>query len=347
MRTSLKLLAAAGAALLLSSCASPAADSPPDAPSLTAVNVLSPIGPGIPLAPYVVAQEDGLFTAEGIAVTLDIADGSGYVSQQLVSGNVDFGLLGAADAVIAFTKRDDIRILFCNQINNVYRIVATAESGVESVDDLRGKTIGYTEPGGGESQLVTAALAEAGLEVNTDVTLVPVGAAGPQSLAALQDGTIQAYSSNFADVGQLAAQGIDWVDITPAKYSAVPGGCFATTEEVLGTEEGKKSAIAITRGWVAGEYAAIEDPDGAFDTVCAAEPAVCENPTAARALFDEAMKLIAPSGDGRPGELDPAGWQTIVEMLQDSGTVTGDVDIATLIDSASTREVVAAAYAGR
>ena len=227
----------------------------------TSVDVLLPFPEGIPFAPMIVARDQGFFADRGIEVTTSVADGSGYLAQQVVAGNREFALMGASDAVVAFNRRDDVRVLFCNQVNNVYRIVARADTGITSMEGLEGKALGYTEPGGGESQLVSAAIREAGLENNRTITLLPIGPAGPQSLVALQEDTVQAYSSSFPDVAMLAVSGIEWVDITPARYSNVPGTCMVTTEEVLSTEAGMQTAQALTAGWVEGQYHAIENPE--------------------------------------------------------------------------------------
>lgn len=314
--------------------------------ALLSVEVLLPTAAGFAFTPLIVGQEAGFFEDAGVDVTYSVADGSGYLSQQVVAGNVDFALMGASDAVVSFAARDDVRVLFCNQVNNVYRIVARADTGVVDIAGLEGLALGYTEPGGGESQLVSAALAEAGLVENEDITLIPVGPAGPQSLVALQDDTIQAYSSSFPDVAALAAEGIEWVDITPAKYSNVPGACMVTTEEVLNTDDGMAKAIAVAKGWVDGQYFSIENPDEAFDIVCAAIESACENEAAADALFVEAMNLITPPEGQRPGELLLSSWETVVEILSSSGTVDAGLDVKPLISGANVSAVIDEAYAG-
>jgi NitT/TauT family transport system substrate-binding protein len=316
------------------------------AQDLTKIEVLLPIPEGIAFTPLVVARDVGLFAERGIEVETMVADGSGYLSQQIVAGNAQFALMGAADAIVAFNRRDDVRVLFCNQVKNVYRIVARVDSGITDMAGLAGKSLGYTEPGGGESQLVSAAIGEAGLVVNDTITLVPVGSAGPQSLMALQNDTVQAYSSSFPDVAALAASGIEWLDITPAKYSNVPGACMVTTEAVLATEDGMAAASALASGWVAGQYYAIENYDAALDLVCASLEQACENEVAARALYAEAMNLITPPEGHRPGELNPASWQTVVEILAVNGTVSADLDVSPLISGNAVEAVVAAAYAG-
>lgn len=341
------ILSMVGVGALLASCAATGPGNPGDGTSATSVEVLLPLPAGLAFTPLIVSQEKGFFADAGIDVTYAVADGSGYLSQQIVAGNVDFALMGAADAVVSFNKRDDVRVLFCNQVNNVYRIVATADSGITSMSGLKGKSLGYTEPGGGESQLVAAALAEAGLVENESITLIPVGPAGPQSLVALQDGTVEAYSSSFPDVAALASEGVEWVDITPAKYSNVPGACMVTTEEVLSTDEGMAAATALSKGWVDGQYFAIENYDAAFELVCDTIESACENRDAAEALYAEAMNLITPPEGQRPGELRLASWQTVVEILASSETVSADLDVAPLISGPQVETVVTAAYIGR
>ena len=318
-----------------------------NAQDLTPVEVLLPIPEGLPFTPIIVAREMGYFAEQGIEVSTVVADGSGYLSQQIVAGNSDFALMGAADAVVSYNRRDDIRVLFCNQVKNVYRIVARVDTGITSMAELEGKALGYTEPGGGESQLVSAALNEAGLVVNDNITLLPIGPAGPASLIALQNDTVQAYSSSFPDVAVLAASGIEWLDITPETYSNVPGACMVTTEEVLATEAGMSAAKALTTAWVHGQYYAIENTDRAFNLVCSTIESACENEAVAKALYVESMNLITPPEGHRPGELNLTSWQTVVEILASSGTVDADLDVEPLITGDNVEAVIAAAYAGK
>jgi NitT/TauT family transport system substrate-binding protein len=350
MRTRFTSMITAGVAVaLLASCAVSDADPEVDGDgnALSAVEVLLPIPAGLPFAPLIVGQELGFFEDAGIEVTYSVADGSGYLSQQIVAGNVEFALMGAADAVVAFSKRDDVRVLFCNSVNNVIRIVARADTGITDMAGLEDQALGYTEPGGGETQLVKAAIAEAGLTEGENITLIPVGGAGPASLAALQNDTVQAYSSSFPDIAVLASQGIEWVDITPGKYANVPGACMVTTEEVLSTDEGLAKAIALTKGWVDAQYFTIENLDDAYEIVCTTIEAACENPALAEALFEGSMELIVPPEGQRPGELRLSSWETMVEILSASETVDASLDVSPLISGDNVEAVVEAAYDGR
>lgn len=309
------------------------------------VEILLPFPEGLPFTPLTVARAKGFFDDNNVAVQTAVADGSGYVTQQLVSGNVDFALLGSADIAVAASKRDDVRVIFCNQVKNVYRIMATEDSGVTDISGLAGKSLGITEPGGGENQYVNAALADAGLEPPKDLKVLPVGAAGPQALAAIDKGTIQAYSSSFPDIASLTASGVQWVDITPEKYNSVPGTCMVTTQEVLDDETGLANAKGIAKAWVDGQYFALENEAEAYDLVCTELPEACANPDASQALYDEALNVIRPTGDDkRPGEVPMSSWETVVEILSASEVVPSDLDLTAVVSGDHIDQVVEFAY---
>lgn len=345
------LAAAAGTAMLLSGCGGGTASdttstsdaSAGGAAEAMAVEILLPFPQGLPLAPVVIAQEQGQFADNGIQnVEISVADGSGFVSQQLVAGNAKFALMGSADVALAASKRDDVRVLFCHQAHNVYRIAALADSGVTDLAGMAGKTMGITEPGGGENLLVNAALAEAGL--TDSVTTLPIGGAGPQSLAAIQDGKVQAYASSFPDFAALSTEGVSFVDITPAKFATIPGTCMVTTQEFLDSPGGKEAATAVTKSWIDAETFALANPDEALQLVCGAVPSACENEAAAKALFDEALAVMAPEEGGRVGDTTPEVWATVVEVLSGAGVVPAELDMTAVVSGGTVEEVRSAAF---
>ena len=314
-----------------------------DAKSSGQTEILLPFPEGLPMAPVTVAKERGIFADNGLDdVKISVADGSGYVSQQLVAGNVNFALIGSADIAVAASKRDDVRVLFCHQAHNVYRIAALAESGVTDLEGFSGKTLGITEPGGGENALVKAALADAGL--TEDVTTLPIGGAGPQSLSAIKGGKVDGYSSSYPDFVSLGSEGVEFVDVTPEKYSSVPGTCLATTQEFLDTDAGKKEAQAVTQSWIDAEYYTLENQDESYDIVCGAVPSACENEDASRALFEEALAVMAPDEGNRPGDTTPEVWETVVEILASSDTVPADLDLTDNVSGGTVGEIRDAVY---
>ena len=307
------------------------------------VEVLLPFPEGLPMAPATVAKEKGYFKEFGIdKVKISVADGSGYLSQQLVAGNVNFALMGSSDAAVAASKRDDVRVLFCHQANNVYRIGALADSGVTDLEGLKGKTLGITEPGGGENTLVKAALDEAGL--TGEVQTLPIGGSGPQSLSAIKGGKVQAYASSYPDFVSFESEGIKFTDITPEKYAQIPGTCMTTTQEFLDSDGGKDQAIAVTAAWIKAEEETIANRDETFTLICDKVPSACENKAAAELLFDEAIEVMKPDGDGRVADTTPEVWKTLTDVLKDSELVPANLDMSDKVSGSTVGEVREAAY---
>jgi NitT/TauT family transport system substrate-binding protein len=285
-----------------------------------------------------VAQDQGYFKEEGLEVDSQGTEGSGFVTQQIIAGNADYGWAAADSDVIAYAKDDRLRVVMCHQEQNIFRIVTPADSDIQSVEDLAGKTLGFTEKGGGEEPLVNNSLADAG--ITDDVKLLPIGAAGPQSQAAIEDGTVDAYASGYSDIAPLSAAGLEFRDITPEKFNGTPGDCFVTREDVLQDPEKRKIVEGIARAWARGSKFTIDNPDQALEIGCKAVPEECEQMDAARALVEDTAKFLQPAEEGAPiGSLFQEGWQTTADTLADAGTIAKPVDVTNLVASPEAKEI--------
>lgn len=116
----------------------------------------------------------GFFKAEGIDLEITYTDGGANTEQAVVSGSADLavasGLLGILSA---YVKGAPIRVISASMTgaSDMY-FFARADSGIKSLADATGKTIGYSAPGS-SSNLVTLALIRA-----AGVAAKPVAAGG-------------------------------------------------------------------------------------------------------------------------------------------------------------------------
>lgn len=327
------IAAATAATLALAGCSSGAGTESPttNADGVTEATLMLPFPRGVFWTPLLVAENQNYFGDEGLDLTIEEADGSGFVTQQLIAGGVDYGFAGAGSAVVAAEKDPNIRIMMCYPAGNIFIIVTPEGSDVKSVADLRGRTLGITAAGGGEEPVVNASLAEAGLTPNVDVTLLPVGDAGPQSLAALQDGTIDAYASSFADMATFTAAGNKFTNITPESLNVIPGDCMMTTKAVLEDPAKREVAVKIARAFVKGAAFTDANPEGALDIVCKATPEECNDMGYAQIYFDEVVRYSGGyTPDSLYGAVGPDAWKTTVDVLAASGVIKGSVDPVTM-----------------
>jgi NitT/TauT family transport system substrate-binding protein len=289
-------------------------------------------------APLLVGRERGYFEDEGLTVKTQQTEGSGFVTQQIIAGNMDFGWAGADSIVIAASKDPRIRAVTCNQSQNIFRIVVPEGSDIQSVEDLAGKTLGFTEKGGGEEPLIKSSLGDAG--ITDDVKLLPIGAAGPQSQNAIEAGTVDAYASSYPDISSLTAEGMKFTDITPDKFSATPGDCLVALDETLKDPAKAELAAKLGRAWTKGGVYATENPEEGLAASCKAVPDECEDDAFAKAYYDDTIALLPSIDDSlRLGELDPEGWQTTADVLLETKSIENAVDVDTLIAAPEVKAV--------
>lgn len=146
-----------------------------------------------------------------------IFTGAGDISRALANGDLDFGLMGYYNTLIeASTTGLRSRIIgMCSRQGN--GLIARADRGIRTAADLRGKRVGIPSPGI-QTLTITAALAKVGLQLDRDVTAVPLGYA--EHHGALERGDIDAYVGTEPPCTQsvVAGFGVRIADIydTPA-----------------------------------------------------------------------------------------------------------------------------------
>ncbi len=295
---------------------------------------------GLSWLPLPVAKKLGYF-GDDLKIDVQTANGSGYVTQQILAGNVDVGWAGAADTIVAFSKDDSLRAFMCQPPGELFQIVTRADSDIQQIGDLRGRKLGITEKGGGEEPIVNAALSDVGISPTStsDITILPIGAAGPQTLAAIQNGTVDAYASSYPDIISLEVDGLELRNITPEKYKGVPGDCLITTTAVLEKPEKRDQLVQFARGWTMGGTFALANYDAALSIGCEAYPADCENPEFARAYVTEFLRLSQGDGTHAFGYVPLEDWQITDELLAQSGIVPPGLDVTRLADDDLVRTI--------
>src|ERR1700722_4494434 len=97
-------------------------------------------------APLVVAMTDGLFSAEGLAVTSHIAAGSPEAIARIASGASEFAIVDI-NALIRFRSQASapVKAVFVLFNKAPYAIVARKSRGIHVLSDLEGKTLGIAD----------------------------------------------------------------------------------------------------------------------------------------------------------------------------------------------------------
>lgn len=137
----------------------------------------------------VAGMKTGSFEKQGIEVELlEFADGPTIIAA-MESGSIDIGYIGPGAHVLPIQGRADIFAF--SQLGNADEVIGSKEKGVESIDDLKGKTIAVA--GGTSSEtILNLTLQEAGLSED-DIKRVDMDASA--IVTAMISGSIDAAAT--------------------------------------------------------------------------------------------------------------------------------------------------------
>ncbi|WMY79943.1 ABC transporter substrate-binding protein [Citricoccus sp. I39-566] len=127
-------------------------------------------------APFFIAQSEGYYEEEGLILE-NIQFPGGLDTVRGIDSGIGFGTSSTLPVFIAAESGMDVRIF-----GNVYTaasvdFIALPDSPINTIEDVRGKTIAVSTPGSNSTYFAERTLREAGLMPGTDVQLVSVGSA--------------------------------------------------------------------------------------------------------------------------------------------------------------------------
>jgi NitT/TauT family transport system substrate-binding protein len=125
--------------------------------------------------PLWAAQEAGLFASYGLDVRIIAVGGSATATQALLSNNVDIANAATATLVSAAAKGAPIAIVG-NLSFTPFKMMTVPS--IRSVQQLKGKKIGISRPGGLDTLTTRRLLRKLGFDPDKDVILYPVGITG-------------------------------------------------------------------------------------------------------------------------------------------------------------------------
>src|ERR1700722_19331452 len=117
----------------------------------------------------------GYFKAAGLDVEITYTEGGASNEQAVISGSVDIAIeTGFLGIIAAYVKGAPVRVISPASTGapEVFWY-AKAGSGIASLKDAHGKSVGFSNPGSSSNLILLQLLKEAGV---TDAKIVPVGA---------------------------------------------------------------------------------------------------------------------------------------------------------------------------
>ncbi len=274
--------------------------------------------PNVQFAPFYVAAEKGYFKEEGIAIEFDYkfeTDGVALVG----AGELPFAMVSGEQVPLA--RAQGLPVVYAMAWWHGYPVAVAAleESGIQTVQDLKGKKVGIPVLAGASYVGFRALLNSAGV-AEEEVTLDVVGYNQVEVLVSGQVDAAVVYANN--EPVQLSGRGYKVIVIRVADFVDLASNGLLTNEKTIADDPG------LVRGMIRAILRAVEDvisdPDAAYQ-ICRkyVEGLAEEDPIQKQVL----LETLAFWKTDRPGESDLAAWQNMEATLRSMDLLTEPLDI--------------------
>lgn len=221
-------------------------------------------------APFVMAATGGLFSAEGLAVTINIASGSPDAIARVAAGTSDFALVDI-NALVRFRDKDKqgvapIKAVFVLFNRAPYAIVARKSRGIQALSDIEGKNLGVAE-GDLSIRLWPAVAKQNGIKL-ASVKQSSISAAVREPM--LSAGQIDAVTGfSYLSAINLRDRGVPADDLAVLRFADY--GCEAYGFAIIVNPQLAAAKPEAVRGFVraviGGTHLTLKDPASAVNEV--------------------------------------------------------------------------------
>jgi ABC-type nitrate/sulfonate/bicarbonate transport system substrate-binding protein len=274
-----------------------------------------------------VALEHGFYRQYGLEVEMVLV-GAGVMAAAQLAGEVEYTTSYPATIRTA-AQGAPLRIV--STVVGAPLFVLMAQPGVQSLADLRGKPVGITTRGGAIDKVTRDLLAQAGLDTDTDVVILPAGGQVTVLLEALLSGRVQAAALSPPWFVRAREQGMR-VLVKATEALREPQNGLAVTAERLAQQreqvrqmvqaeiesirfirQNRAATVALTRDWLEISQAEAEE------------------------AYDFVLPAFVP--DGR---IDVEGLRRYVATEKAEGTLPADFQIESILDTQLAEEALRA-----
>jgi NitT/TauT family transport system substrate-binding protein len=300
--------------LLATGCA-PAAAQPG---ALTQVRL--PVGyiPNVQFAPLYVAMHQGYYRDAGLEVTLDYSYEVDAVA--LVGANqLQFAIASGEQVLLA--REQGLPVVYVLAWYEEYPvgIASLAESGIESLADLKGRKVGIPMLSGA-SYIGLRALLQAGDLREQDISLDTIGYSQVEMLVTGKEDAIVVYVAN--EPVQLAAQGYTVHLIPVSDHVHLVGNGLITNEQTM--REHPELVRAMVAATLQGLRTAQADPQQAFEISTKYVENLEQVAEVQKQVLAESIKLWSQGGSGMS---DREGWENMQALLLEMGLLSKPLEL--------------------
>jgi NitT/TauT family transport system substrate-binding protein len=278
----------------------------------------------------------GYWKAEGLDVEVTSVEGSVAGLQQIGSGNIQTVSIGPEEIVIGRDKGVKIRGIYVQARTTIYRIVVPADSPIQTVAQLKGKTIGVPALASGSVPFAKALVASVGVDPEKDLKLLAVGVGAPGALA-LQQKTVDALALWDTLQASLENRGLTLRRLDLPMVQEMIGQTLAANDAYIA--ERPEILIGFARGIAKATLFGLTNPEAAVRIHWKLYPQTKPQSGEETKLLKEALHVfnarfelqrVDNRPDKRYGIATLAQWTTLQNIFKDQKIVQGSVPPADL-----------------
>jgi NitT/TauT family transport system substrate-binding protein len=279
--------------------------------------------------PVYVAKAKGYYEAAGVDVNILSGRGSMFAATTVGAGKEEFGLSDAASVLTARAKGIPVIAIANLQQDNGVALIATEQSGISKVEDLRGRHVGIF-PGSTTTIFLQALLKKHGMTLD-DVKAVTwrPGTDLPLLLDGKIDSEVTVYNNELVTwsfehpelklkVWSMASLGFD-----------SPGYALITSEDYA--RKNPKVVSAVAKATIAGMDYALKHPEEAVDILVKAAPELKKEIESAKWKATIGASQSDTTKKYGLGAMDNAKWENLNDLLKTYGVIEQKVDLAKVL----------------
>jgi NitT/TauT family transport system substrate-binding protein len=284
-------------------------------------------------APFAVATKLGWFQQEGIDVEVVPLPGSTDCVKNVATRELLVTLPSPEPVAIGRLQGIKARTFYTAYQTSGYGIAVAADSPIQKHADLKGKTIGVTNMASAGVIIARAQVAEAGLNPDTDITIVVAGE-GAQPAAMLRGKQVDALSQFDTQYALIENAGVKMRYLDHRDIERFPANGFIALEETIKGQH-RKELIALARAYAKATIFTLANAEAAvrivYDVYPFTKPTGKDEATAVR---DDVKVLEArmphwklePAGVRRWGESSEKNYRDYADFMLKWNVIKQKVD---------------------
>ncbi|HEY8136140.1 MAG TPA: ABC transporter substrate-binding protein [Candidatus Limnocylindrales bacterium] len=288
--------------------------------------------PSVQFAQFYRAKVQGYYEAAGLDVTFQNGDDANLITL-IAQGANDIGIADGTSVIPAVGQGIPIRYVATMYARFPNVVITGADSGINTVADLRGRSIGIPGPYGSSWIMLQALLMS---ENMTTADIVERDYPDYGQGVALQQGQVNAATGfrNNEPV-QLALAGFETVQFAVDEIVPLPGpGLIVGTSTLASKRDALRAFVAAT---LRAMREIDESPEAGLEDAIAVVPTLASNRETQLAILRATIEMWhSPATDANGlGAIDEGGWSSSLSFMRElpdsniPGTVTVDDLIST------------------